>query len=307
MAALLAPLLLAIGAPQAAAADPRPNLLFLVVESTDGRTWSPGYQNGVLALPAIRELQSHGFEFQRHYANAPVCCPSRATFWSGRHASNLAHRHGDVLVGGAWNNYEGLPAGYPDRIDQVLERAGYNVQVAGKRDWDTAGHGESSEHTDLALWSMYIRFPYNISNGGWGYETTGGGCDSEGTVGSGGSNGSTGSQHSGDWATGKTARKWLHGAAASMSGAPFFLYQGMDIVHPPYRTSKFWLDTIDETKVEVPAWAPLPRTVASLCALRFMEVAPIFQYGLLLLDTIHSILGKVYTHISRPQNGPGTK
>ena len=74
-----------------------------------------------------------GIEFRKHYANAPVCCPSRATFWSGRHASNIPHEHNGIEVGGAWNNYEGLPDNYTDRIDQVLTRTtGYNVKVNGK-------------------------------------------------------------------------------------------------------------------------------------------------------------------------------
>lgn len=52
-----------------------PNIVFLVCESTDGRTWSPGYQNNIMdhgdALPNIRALQKNGFEFRTHYANAP--------------------------------------------------------------------------------------------------------------------------------------------------------------------------------------------------------------------------------------------
>ena len=59
----------------------KPNILFLVVESTDGRTWSPGYSDDAVKLPNFRELQDGGVNFRRHYANAPVCCPSRATFW----------------------------------------------------------------------------------------------------------------------------------------------------------------------------------------------------------------------------------
>ena len=31
----------------------------------------------------------------------------------------------------------------------------------------------------------------------------------------------------------------------------------MNIVHPPYATSAFWLSQIDSTKVRVPAWEPL--------------------------------------------------
>ena len=130
----------------------KPNIVFLVVESTDGRTWSPGYSNDVIPLPNIRELQSGGIEFRKHYANAPVCCPSRATFWSGRHASNLEHDHNGVPVPGALNNYEGLPQNFTDRIDQVLTRSsGYNIKVNGKTDWSTGGH---TENVRLNAWTM---------------------------------------------------------------------------------------------------------------------------------------------------------
>jgi hypothetical protein len=127
----------------------KPNIVFLVVESTDGRTWSHGYQNDVIPLPNIRELQNGGLEFHKHYANAPVCCPSRASFWSGRHASNLPHEHNGVDVPGAINNYEGLPQNFTDRIDQVLTRAGeYAVKVTGKTDWATGGHSENGERLE---------------------------------------------------------------------------------------------------------------------------------------------------------------
>ena len=53
------------------------NILFLIVESTDGRTWTPGYSNDALKLPNLRALQKGGLNFQHHFSNSPVCCPSR--------------------------------------------------------------------------------------------------------------------------------------------------------------------------------------------------------------------------------------
>ena len=38
---------------------------------------------------------------------------------------------------------------------------------------------------------------------------------------------------------------------------PFFLYQGMNIVHPPYLTNRTWYDAIDQEKIEVPDWPEL--------------------------------------------------
>ena len=38
----------------------RPNIVFLVVESTDGRAWSRDYQDGAAELPNIKALQNMG-------------------------------------------------------------------------------------------------------------------------------------------------------------------------------------------------------------------------------------------------------
>ena len=144
--------------------SPRPNVVFLVVESTDGRTWQRGYQNSVIPLPNIGALGDQGVAFHRHYSNAPVCCPSRATFWSGRHAHKIPHKshlpNSSLPVGGAWNNYEGLPSGFKDKMSDVLTEHGYDVKILGKTDWGTGGH---TLNVRLNSWTMYTRFPYNIS------------------------------------------------------------------------------------------------------------------------------------------------
>ena len=222
------------------------------MESTDGRTWSHGYQNDVIPLPNIRKLQAGGLEFHRHYSNVPVCCPSRASFWSGRHAHHIPHLHGDVDVGGAWNNFEGLPAGYSDRIDQVVSREGYNSLVAGKTDWSTGGH---SINVRLAAWNMYTDFPYNIPEaGGWREETDD--CRTNGSVRAGGGPDGAGSAHAGDWKNVGKTTAFIQQASQTPS-VPWFAFIGADIVHPPYNTNAFYYDKIDPSKIDLPTWAPL--------------------------------------------------
>lgn len=271
--------LLVGGATMAAAAivaDTRPNIVYLVVESTDGRTWTPGYSDDVLSLAGgVRKLQERGSNFVRHYSNVPVCCPSRASFWSGRHPHNLPHSQSGtgLPVGGAWNNYEGLPSGYSDRMDQVLrppsstshlpillashlptlppshqvlEREGYAVKVGGKRDWDSGAH---TLNVRLNSWTMYTPFPYNInSSSGWVDEDIT--CASNGTVDPG-----TGSTHMIDWNQANDTNAWIAAqASARLSGAdarPWFAYEGMHIVHPPYVTNSRYFDMIDPSKVSV--------------------------------------------------------
>ena len=224
----------------------RPNIVFLVVESTDGRTWQRGYSNDAIPLPNMRDLEDRGAtSFYRHYSNAPVCCPSRATFWSGRHAHHIRHMHHGIEVDGAYNNYEGLPANFSDRIDQVLSRSGYDTLVSGKRDWDSGSH---SENVYLNAWTMYSQFPYNVSaNGGWRDENPW--CRDNGTVLPGNK-----SAHEGDWKVLRNTTAWIRDHSGDK---PFFVYQGMNIVHPPYVTSEEYYDMIDPDKVDVPEWPPL--------------------------------------------------
>jgi arylsulfatase A-like enzyme len=230
----------------------RPNIIFLVVESTDGRTWTPGYQNDAVPLPNFRELQKGGLNFRKHYANAPVCCPSRATFWSGRHASNIPHEHNGIAVGGAWNNYEGLPSNFTQRIDQVMSAvSGYNVKVNGKTDWATGGH---SENVRLSAWTMNVPFPYDVNaSGGWVDETM---CGSNGTI-TKGTTPKTSSAHKSDWKVADDATSWIETVVAATPEVPFFVFSGMSIVHPPYATNEYWSSQIDRSKIDVPAWKPL--------------------------------------------------
>ena len=223
----------------------RPNIVFLVVESTDGRSWTPGYQNDVVPIPNIRRLQANGTEFRRHYSNAPVCCPSRATFWSGRHASNIPHTHNGVDVGGAWNNFEGLPDNFTERMDQVMSRAGYSVKMSGKTDWSTGDH---SENVYLNAWTMNVPFPYDVNRtGGWFDETI---CMENATI----TNDLKKERHQ-DWNTVKETTQWIRDY--DDKDKPFFVYQGMNIVHPPYVTNQYWSEKIDRTRIEVPEWTPL--------------------------------------------------
>jgi hypothetical protein len=79
-----------------------------------------------------------------------------------------------------------------------------------------------------------------------------------------------GSVHGGDWHAVEQGVQWIHernatrtthGAKSSEAGTarppPFFLYQGMNIVHPPYATNEYWYEKIDPQLVDVPRWPPL--------------------------------------------------
>jgi arylsulfatase A-like enzyme len=260
----------------AASSKKKPNIVFLVCESTDGRTWRKGYQNNVIPLPNLRQLEQApgGTSFHRHYANSPVCCPSRATFWSGRHTHKIPHvqhlahtddttgqkRIKELPVDGVWNNFEGLPRDFDQRIDQILQQqGGYETYLSGKRDWATGGH---SLNVRLSAWTMYTRFPYNTpATGGWRSELLDI-CANNGTVLPGNQ-----SAHWDDWKTLNETVQWMkdfsrnkaihNNQTSAANNKPFFVYQGMNIVHPPYSTNEYYYNKIDPQKITIPEWPPL--------------------------------------------------
>ena len=245
---------------QAEAPKP-PNIIFLVCESTDGRTWRRGYQNDVVPLPNIRKLEDEGgVSFYRHYSNAPVCCPSRATFWSGRHAHKIPHKqnHNDkrggaepIDVHGVWNNFEGLPPDYNQTIFHVLERHGYATHIAGKEDYTAGSHSFDAR---VQAFTMYTQFPYNIpEHGGWSEEDTV--CKSDGLVIE-KDHGKESHYWHGDWDAVHESIGWMQNQTSTSPSQPFFAYQGMNIVHPAYVTNQHYFDLIDPDKITVPKWIP---------------------------------------------------
>eukprot|EP00656_Telonema_subtile_P028988 TRINITY_DN3180_c0_g1_i4.p1 TRINITY_DN3180_c0_g1~~TRINITY_DN3180_c0_g1_i4.p1 ORF type:complete len:421 (+),score=103.57 TRINITY_DN3180_c0_g1_i4:336-1598(+) len=104
---------------------------------------------------------------------------------------------------------------------------------------------------------MYADFPYNVNkSGGWFTEVPADSCASHGTVKPGGGP-KNGSAHSGDWSTADSTTAWMRQVVKDEPTRPFFVFQGMVIVHPPYATNDYWNNKIDRSKVEVPAWQPL--------------------------------------------------
>ena len=61
----------------------RPNVLFIVTD--DMNAWSVHDNYPVLKTPAIDKLVSQSYNFFNATCTAPVCIPSRASFFSGRY------------------------------------------------------------------------------------------------------------------------------------------------------------------------------------------------------------------------------
>jgi arylsulfatase A-like enzyme len=266
-----------------------PNLIFLIVESTDGRTY---HEDSDAYMPNIRALQMRGAYFKNFYSNSPVCAASRTSIWSGRHVHRIPHSNQGVPVNGAWNNAEGnAPAftkGWGDALetlgtelnyssnrpramnrqgDQHTVRQGCETCSFGKTDWTVGSHALWNW---LQCWTMYAPLPYNLTqnmtvhtsapdrltavagDGGWSEQPNGGQCRSDGTIHPGNRT------HEEDWGAAALNTAWIRDK--TMYGAthaqPFYVYQGMNIVHPPYKTTQNWYDKISDN-LTVPEWQPL--------------------------------------------------
>jgi arylsulfatase A-like enzyme len=97
-----------------ATAGARPNLLVIVTD--DQR---PGTMN---VMPKARQWFATGATYPRAFATTPLCCPSRASIFSGQYA----HNH-DVLRN---QGSPMLPANL--QLQGHLDRAGYHTGLIGK-------------------------------------------------------------------------------------------------------------------------------------------------------------------------------
>ncbi|MBA3429894.1 MAG: sulfatase-like hydrolase/transferase, partial [Actinobacteria bacterium] len=102
--------------PVSAQASARPNILIILTDDqrATGTMW---------VMPKTRAIfGSGGTRYNNAVATTPLCCPSRASIFSGRYA----HNHGVVSNASAGALNQDLT------IQAQLRRAGYRTAVAGK-------------------------------------------------------------------------------------------------------------------------------------------------------------------------------
>jgi uncharacterized sulfatase len=126
---LLAVLSGVVGGAVAGAEEPRqPNLV--VIMTDDQARWTLGaYGNTDSRTPNMDRIAREGALFVNAFVNTPVCSPSRATFFTGRHGTQLGITD--------WINPREAAAGAGIPRDAVtwpgvLQRAGYRTGLVGK-------------------------------------------------------------------------------------------------------------------------------------------------------------------------------
>jgi len=200
----------------------RANIVFIQSDSQDGRAmgWA-GHPAMARATPNLDALAAAGVAFETACCNNPICCPSRASMWSGRYTHHCE----------AWNNYKGLEPETPT-FRTSLDAAGYRTQTFGKTDYLSGAHTIRARVTAW-LRSACIPRPAYRMNPPLILERD------EPRV------------HEMDWDDADRSAAWLADAAGEPD-RPFFLYLGIRAPHPGFTSSRMYLDRIDAAGVTIP-------------------------------------------------------
>jgi choline-sulfatase len=110
------------------AADQGPNILFILTD--DQAEWSLGcYGNKESHSPTIDKLAAQGARFTNAFVVTPVCSPSRATFMTGLHSTQVKIR--DWITPEQAKNGLGLDPALPT-WPKLLQSKGYITGLVGK-------------------------------------------------------------------------------------------------------------------------------------------------------------------------------
>lgn len=136
-----------VQAPVSATEPPKPNILLIVTD--DQRA------TGTLGImPKTRGwFVSEGTKYSNGFVSTPVCCPSRASVFTGRYA----HNHG------VYKNTDAENLDHDITIQRYLGDAGYGTAIAGKflNQWDLS---QPPPHFDrwAILGGGYYNAHYNV-------------------------------------------------------------------------------------------------------------------------------------------------
>ncbi|MGD2174628.1 MAG: sulfatase-like hydrolase/transferase [Candidatus Brocadiaceae bacterium] len=224
--------------------EQRASVIIVQTDSQDGRAMGcmghPAMQG---VTPNMDMLAERGVVFLNTYCNNPICCPSRASMFSGRFTHHCE----------GWNNYKGLEPGDSTFLER-FEDAGYRVKTLGKTDYVSGHHTVRARVTPWTRAADIRRPEYRMP----APEVM---DDERERV----------AEH--DWRNVDGAVEWLTEHASDHE--PFLLYLGLNQPHPRFRTSRRYLDRIDPDAVRLP-----PPDESSHPVMELMRLKKNWMHGL---------------------------
>eukprot|EP00928_Gymnodinium_smaydae_P100094 TRINITY_DN973_c0_g6_i1.p1 TRINITY_DN973_c0_g6~~TRINITY_DN973_c0_g6_i1.p1 ORF type:complete len:713 (-),score=157.82 TRINITY_DN973_c0_g6_i1:38-2176(-) len=254
----------------------RPNILFLMSDSMDGRIVDDkAPEKETVNLPFLNGfLAKSGANFVRSYSNNPICTPSRASMMTGRRSDRI----------NVWGNQQGLatsPAGVVDeacasRFSAELCRAwgaaqgnphtilsrfqelGYRVHAEGKLHFGGALLNAAPHNHSVAGEMQFPAFdPFGLGHNSRS-------SDIRLQLGDDNRNAITTKIHttgtdpplgSIDWMTVQRCEDWIHRLPAPKKAVqPFFLHCSLNFPHYEYWTNRTWLAQVNVKKLKAPKW-----------------------------------------------------
>lgn len=147
MAALAAGQTTPASPPAARAQTLRPNILIIVTDDQRADTLS--------VMPKMRKrFKDGGIRFSQAFATTPLCCPARASIFTGRYV----HNHG------VESNSDAVLLDHRSTFQRYLQEAGYQTAITGKlfNSWDLS---EDPPYFDK--WAIfkggYYNWPFNVN------------------------------------------------------------------------------------------------------------------------------------------------
>jgi arylsulfatase A-like enzyme len=128
-AAVGTPLALVAGSRVARAADPQPNIVFILADDM-GYADLSCYGRPDFKTPRIDRLAAEGMKFEQAYANSAVCTATRTALITGRYQYRLPIGLEEPLPTDGKRNV-GLPPEHPT-LPSLLRKAGYGTALIGK-------------------------------------------------------------------------------------------------------------------------------------------------------------------------------
>lgn len=160
-AAAVAPLLASRLVPDAQAAGPRPNVLFLMVDDLNDFPGAFGGYSGSLT-PNIDKLARQGVAFQRAFCAAPYCGASRASIMTGAAPYRTGVTGNQNIMDAAERAKASAKLGQPDllTIPAFFRSQGYRVSGGGKLFHGGFGRPATTGFDENA-WHEYLQTDWN--------------------------------------------------------------------------------------------------------------------------------------------------